>query len=608
MTDAGAPNPVDANPATRIAVRLRRLYGDESATVMLPAVHALVERWRAHFAEAPPTRDAGRTRPRLDAAHIVLIAYGDHLQRPGEAPLATLGDWCRAHLRGCISTVHVLPFHPSTSYEGYAISDYRAVDPALGGWRDLERLNGDFDLMMDFVLNHCSASHPWFRQFLADQEPGRRYFLTLPDPETPWLRGVARARNSPLLHPFSTRNGVRHVWTTYSPDLIDLEWREPTLCLEMLDILLDMVAHGARMIRLDAFVYVWKRAGTSCVNQPENHELIGLFQDVLAAAGCGATAILPSITNVSQAENYAYFPERKGARKADLIYHLPLSALLLHALYAHDAGTLTRWLRDLPPAPPGCAYLNLAATHDGVGLTWLKGILPEAEVQAVIAAAVARGAMVSSRRPTCDAEAGPWEINTTWFSACAPEAGESASCHVERFLATQSVVLALRGVPAMYLPLFLAGVNDSARVAATGDARAINRGRFDAATWEAAAAVPDSPQAAVLQQLPGLLRVRGAHAAFDPAGAQVLVDTGQAAVLGILRIAPDGGERVLCLTNFGRSVVCLPEPLAGVTSDPDGRVVRQDLITGETMPSGPLTLRPYQVLWLRERPPSGRPS
>lgn len=584
---------------------LRRLYGDERAAEALPRVRELIERWREPITTVlGPSGNHSPACPAFTEQDAVLIAYGDHIRSEGEAPLATLAAWCRSHLKGLLSVVHVLPFHPSTSYEGYAITDYTAVDPALGTWADLAEMHQDFDLMIDLVLNHCSASHPWFQQFLADEEPGRRYFVTMDDPEAPWLDEVGRARDVPLLHAFETRAGCRHVWTTYSPDLIDLDWKEPAVCLEFLEILLDAVVRGARLVRLDAFVYTWKEAGTPCVARPETHVLLRLFQQVLKEVGASEVAILPSITNVTQSENFTYFGPDHSGREADLIYHLPLSALLLLTLYREDAKALSRWLKDLPPAPPGRAYLNLAATHDGIGLTWLKDLLPEEGIRDLIQQAAARGALLSSRRPTATGEDMPWEINATWWSACTPLEGSAPGGHLSGFLATQSVVLALRGIPALYFSLFMAGANDHGRLARTGDNRAVNRGRFDLAAWERAMSTEGSVEAAVLAGLQALLRARRACKAFHPEGAQRVLSLGVRAVLGLERTPPGrdpgGIGSVLCLTNFSSQPVRIAaeELLAARNGVRPGDRWR-DLLSGEADAwELDLELAPFQVRWL----------
>ncbi|HEY3450663.1 MAG TPA: alpha-amylase family glycosyl hydrolase [Myxococcales bacterium] len=583
----------DADREALLEDRLRRLYGNAEA---LPRFRRLIDRWRGPV-RAALGGDGSRERPELTERDVVLIAYPDHLLRGGEAPLATLGRWCREHVQGLVSTVHVLPYHPSTSYEGYSIRDYTAVDPALGSREDLAHLARDFRLMVDLVLNHCSASHPWFGQFLDDREPGRRYVLTVADPAAAWLQSVRRARDMPLVHSFETAAGRRHVWTTYSPDLIDLDWREPGVCLEFLEIMLDAVVLGARTVRLDAFAYAWKEAGTGCVALPATHELLRLLQEALRQAGAGEVALLPSITNTTQADNYSYLGLGEPVRQADLVYHLPLSGLLLLALYEEDAQVLSRWLTGLPEAPAGRAYFNVSATHDGIGLTWLDGLIPEESIRALVADAVARGARVSSRRPTATGESHPWEINATWFSACA---GASADEQVARLLATQSVVLSLRGVPALYLPVLLAAQNDERRVEATGDNRAINRGRLEAGRWETAVADEGSVEARTLSGMKRLLRARRTTPAFHPEGAQRVLDSGAREVLALERTppggVPGGRQSVLCLTNFSARPKRV-RPAQGARGEE-----WRDLLTGETGRwEGDLELAPHQARWMATR-------
>lgn len=566
------------------------LYGAERAGAVGRRLRAVIEAWRGRIPARPGP--AGR---RFTAADAVLIAYPDHLTAPGEVPLATLARWCREHLRGAVSTVHVLPFHPSTSYEGYAITDYLAVDPRLGAWGELEALGRDFGLMFDLVLNHCSSAHPWFEQLRRDEEPGRRYFVTVPDPAAPWLARVRRARGSPLTHPVPTPAGVRHVWTTYSADLVDLDWREPDLLVEFAGILLDAAARGATLIRLDAFGYVWKEEGTTCVDRPGGHRVIAVLRALLAEAGAGHVALLPSVTNVTQEANRAYLGTGPGATEADLVYLLPLPGLVLHALYRHDASRLAAWLAAVPPAPPGRAYLTLTATHDGIGLTWLRDLLPAAEVAALVDGARTRGARLSSRPETPGVPETPWELNATWTSACAPDPGEDPELWAARVLATQTAVMALRGVPAFYLATFLAARDDHARAEAWGDHRAVNRARFEAADRAARAAVPGSLEARVLAGLVERLRIRAGIPAFDPEAAQEVVPEAPCGLLAVRRTPVGAGEPVLALTSFAGAPLGVPQALLGrAFPGPGSGLV--DRLTGR--PWRGASLPPYGAVWL----------
>lgn len=581
---------------------LAALYG-ERAPALATQLRDRLAAWRARPRRAsvrPPT-------PGRPGSEVVLIAYPDHLREPGTPPLRVLARWCQEELGDRISTVHVLPFHPSTSYEGYAITDYRAVDSDLGSWEDLEDLAAGHRLMVDLVLNHCSSSHPWVQQLRDDEEPGRSFLLTVDDPEAPWLSEVRRARCLPLTHPVETVRGTRHLWTTYSPDLVDLDWREPGLCFEMIDLLLDAVDHGAGAVRLDAYGYTWKDPGTDCVARPHTHDLLRLFQAALDEVGVGDTRLLPSVTNVTQEVNDTYLAGPGSAREADWIYHLPLAGLLLHALYAGRADRLAAWLRARPPAPEGCAHYNVCATHDGIGLTWLRDLLPEPEVQALIDGARRRGADVSARWERDGEDRRPWELNATWFSACTPDPGVEADAadrppagrstadriardlHVAGFLLTQATVLALRGVPALYLPSFLAARNDHVRAERDRDPRAVNRARFEVAAWRSRAEDPDHEAARVLAGMRRLLDARGPRAAFHPQAPQRILDLGGDAVLAVARGQQGEQDEVLCLHEFSGRERQLSSPGQGFV---------RDLLDPGFRPEAPLTLAGYQVRWL----------
>ncbi len=269
----------------QIEENLTLLYGPELMPSALTKLRHIITEHRGQKSQFESPLSSGFE---LTEKDIIMIAYGDHLTSSTAAPIRTLSNWCGQHLKGLISAVHLLPFHPSTSYDGYAITDYMAVDPRLGTWDDVNTFRrAGFSLMCDLVLNHCSQSHPWFKQFLAGQKPGCDYFISKYTPGShAWLANVKRARNLPLLSRFdNTHDGTtRHVWTTYHRDLVDLDWSNPDVCAEFVRILLDAIACGFRFVRLDAFAYVWKKAHTTCVNQPEIKSLLRLFRACLEVA------------------------------------------------------------------------------------------------------------------------------------------------------------------------------------------------------------------------------------------------------------------------------------------------------------------------------------
>ncbi|MDX1379305.1 MAG: alpha-amylase family glycosyl hydrolase, partial [Anaerolineales bacterium] len=170
------------------------IYGEEAAAQIAPRLHELVERYRDKISK--PAYES------LSERDSLLITYGDQVQEDNKAHLQTLAEFCETHLRDVVSGIHILPFYPWSSDDGFSVKDYRAVDPALGKWSDIERLGESFRLMFDGVINHMSAQGEWFQKFLQDEEPYKNYFFTVEG--NPDLSQVVRPRALPLLTEFET--------------------------------------------------------------------------------------------------------------------------------------------------------------------------------------------------------------------------------------------------------------------------------------------------------------------------------------------------------------------------------------------------------------------
>ncbi len=196
------------------------------------------------------------------------------LSGPDEKPLITLRRFLKDKMGQKISCVHVLPFFPSTSDDGFAVSDFNSVDPGLGSWEDIEEIGRDYSLMFDLVLNHVSSSHPWFLNFCSGKVPGKDYFIEkIPDTD---YHLVVRPRSTDLFTEFSTNSGKKEVWTTFSADQADLNFANPDVLIEMIRILLFYIGKGARIIRLDAIAFLWKEIGSSCLHHHKTHEIVKL--------------------------------------------------------------------------------------------------------------------------------------------------------------------------------------------------------------------------------------------------------------------------------------------------------------------------------------------
>lgn len=581
---------VDRSVYERIRSRLLGLYGAAMLPRLLARLELLIGRYGV--GERCP-RPSGC--PGWDQHDALLITYADMVSAEAEPPLATLRRFLQRRVGDAVSAVHVLPFFPSSSDDGFAVIDYRAVDPVLGGWQEIAGLAEDYRLMVDLVVNHVSARSRWFRAYTNGVAPERHYFIEVaPDAD---LSAVVRPRTSPLLRPVQTPYGERWVWATFGPDQIDVDFRNPDVLFEYLDVLLYYVHRGAAIVRLDAVAYLWKEIGGPCIHHPLTHELVRLMRDLLALVA--PEVLLITETNVPHPENVSYFG---AADEAHLVYQFSLPPLLLHALHSGNGRYLSEWARGLPPPPPGCSYLNFTASHDGIGIRPLEGLLPQPQLDALIAAMEARGGLVT-RRSNPDGSATPYELNITYYDAVGVPGDEDAS--VARFLCSQTLAMSLQGIPAIYFNSLLGAANDLRGVERTGRARSINRQKW-AEPQLAAMLGPDSAHQArrILPEYLRRLHLRRAQPAFHPDAAQEVLEL-PAALFGVRREAPDGRQCLWAIANLTGTPVELG--LARL-----GRGFRdrrwRELIGGWRSDGSALAnrfeLAPYQAVWLEAGPGS----
>ena len=569
----------------RLVEHLTFLYGGEQA----PALFVYLKERLADFHAQHPDLARGGPAERLTERDVILITYGDQIQSPDKPPLQNLAEVLEATAQGRITGVHILPFFPYSSDDGFSVLDYTQVNPDFGTWDDIARLRGNFRLMFDLVVNHISAHSAWFRAFLADDPAFANAFIVV-EPGTD-VSQVTRPRALPLLTAVTTASGVeKWVWTTFSTDQIDLNFADPAVLLRILDVLLLYVAQGAEIIRLDAIAYLWKTLGTSCIHLEETHRVVKLFRAVLDVVAPGVMLITE--TNVPHAENISYFGD--GTDEAQLVYQFPLPPLTLHALMRGEATYLTRWAADLAPPSAQTTFYNFLASHDGVGLRPVEGLLPSEEVSAMAARVKAHGGHVSYKTNS-DGSESAYELNISYFDALSdPRGDEPLATQVARFMVSQAIMLALQGVPAIYVHSLFGSRNDYAGVQRTGRYRSINREKFQRAALEAALADADSLRARVFGAYARLLEVRAQHPAFHPHGAQTVLDV-HAAVFAVQRTSPQGDERLLCFHNVSALTLAIHVDWAA------SNVARDLLSEAVFAPQNgqlSLSLAPYQVLWL----------
>ena len=570
------------SPATQrtIASHLAFLYGAAQAESLTARLDRLAAQFRRQRPVVPPP-------PPLSHQDVVLITYPDQFRSPAEQPLETLRRFLQEYATPYISAVHILPFYPYSSDDGFSVIDYRQVNPAFGRWDHIHSIAAEMRLMVDAVINHISAQSPWFQAFLRGDPRYRHYFIVV-DPQAD-LSHVVRPRDLPLLTPFQVGGQTLHLWTTFSADQIDLNYANPQVLLEILDLLLFYVRHGASIIRLDAIAFLWKEIGTPCIHLPQTHRIIQLMRALLA--DLAPHVYLITETNVPHRENLSYFGD--GANEAHLVYQFALPPLVLDALVRGQATTLSRWAASLELPSSQVTFFNFTASHDGIGLRPAEGLLSQDAIQALVERTKAHGGGVSYRGLP-DGGRRPYELNINYFDALNPPAEVQAqpARAVARFLASQAIMLSMQGLPAIYVHSLLGSRNDRQAVERTGVLRAINRQKLPYEPLQAELRHPTSLRHRVYHGYRKLLEARRRHPAFDPYGPQQVLPT-PPGVFALLRRAPQGEGRALALVEVAGQeqhfALAPPDPPA---AEP------YDWLAGQALDLGRIFLAPYQVRWI----------
>ena len=567
------------------------LYGQERAADLTQRLLAILEQFRHENPEITKLSKAGRVSER-DA---ILITYGDMVQEAGKAHLQTLAEFLEQNLADTISSVHLLPFFPYSSDDGFSVIDYVQVNPDLGSWDDIARFGQKFRLMFDAVINHISATSEWFQGFLSDDSAYSDHFIVI-EPGTD-LSMVFRPRSSPLLTPFQTPSGEKLVWTTFSTDQIDLNYRNPELLLEVIRILLYYVAKGADFLRLDAVTFLWKEINTSSANLPQTHRIIQLIRTVLDLVAPYVTVITE--TNIPHKDNIAYFGD--GANEAQMVYNFALPLLTAHAFLTGSAVTLSDWAATLKLPSKKATFFNFLAAHDGIGIQPVKNILSPSEINQILDHALAQGGNISHKSEP-DGSLSPYEININYLDMLSDsgDPDEDLSLLTQRFITSHAIMFALRGVPGIYFHSLFGSRNWSAGVEQTGRYRTINREKLVRSELEADLSDEGSLRHQIFQRLSELLIQRAASSAFHPAGGQRVIRCHQG-IFALTRSSVDGSNRLLCLHNVSDESLDASMDLRDSSLTPAHNLI--DMSTGEIFPIEgdriELSLEPYQFRWLQ---------
>ena len=523
-----------------------------------------------------------------DQGDAILITYGNTIQSSGELPLVTLSRFLDKYLKRQFTAIHILPFFPFSSDDGFSVIDYSTVNPSLGDWENIESISKKYKLMSDLVINHISSRSRWFENYKNDTTPGKDYFIE-GNPSDDFSK-VVRPRNSPLLTSVRTKAGIKHVWSTFSGDQIDLNFRNPNVLKEFVSIVRSYLNHGITIFRMDAVPFLWKQKGTSCTNLQPTHEIIKLFHTLIEYYF--PSALIVCENNVPSNENLTYFG---NANEAHVIYNFSLPPLLIYTLLTGRCSHLKNWMMSMPPAQSGTTYLNFIASHDGVGLRPLDGLISDDEVDKLVEKTKQSGGRVTYRKSREGSDK-PYELNITLFDLLKSTFdSDEDNYSVERFLCAHSIMFALEGIPAVYIQSIFGSHNDLERLEHTQRNRSINRHIWDEFELEKELSDRQSPHARIFAELKRLLSIRKKQSAFHPNATQYTLHISDD-IFAFWRQSINRDQSIFCISN-----VTATEKLINLR---DINLINtdewKDLIGGRLYFNiqEQLSLSPYQVLWI----------
>ncbi|WP_353517989.1 sugar phosphorylase [Thalassotalea sp. SU-HH00458] len=521
---------------------------------------------------------------------VILITYGDSVIEKNTAPLKTLKTFLDDTISKTINSVHILPFFPYSSDDGFAVIDYSSVNESLGSWQDIQAISKDYHLMSDLVINHCSSRSVWFDNFIKGEGIGHDFFFTaLPDED---LSAVVRPRTSPLLKEVETGKGKKFVWCTFSHDQVDFDFRNPEVLIAFTTIIRQYLDMGVKIFRFDAIAFLWKISGTPSINLPQTHEIVRLLRSLIESAE--PNAIIITETNIPNTQNLTYFG---NANEAHGIYNFSLPPLLLNTLLTGSCLYLKRWLMSMPPSQDGTMYFNFIASHDGIGLRPAEGLLSEEEIGALVQTIEGFGGKISWRTSD-NGEQKAYEMNISLYDAMQGTTTGKDQWNFERFVCAHAIMFALEGIPGVYIHSMLGTQNDYKKLEHTHHNRSINRRRWDKELLSQALEDNNLHHKKVLSSLSSLLEIRINQPAFHPNATQFTLHLGLQ-LFGFWRQSLNRKQSIFCISNISNKPLALPlSELNLVITESWTELISGAEITDLTEE---LLLEPYQTVWISNK-------
>ena len=520
---------------------------------------------------------------KINESTSLVICYGNSVTDGNKKSLKVFNKFYKKYLKNNFDSVHFLPFYPSSSDSGFAVKDHYKIEPRLGSWKDVKLISKNCNLMADLVINHSSARGLWFSNFLKNKSPGKDYFFTVDKNFN--SKKVIRPREHKLLKKIKLSNETKYLWRTFSPDQIDLNFKNPKVLIRFVKIIFNLINNGVRIFRLDAIAYLWKENGNTCINHTNTHNIIKFIRLVfnLLKTEC----IIITETNLPEKENLSYFG---NSDEANWIYNFSLAPILVYSLLFEDSNKITKWSKNFPIAKLNNNYLNFIASHDGIGMRPTEGILSTNTQKKFLIRLKKNGGEFSYRKVQ-GVKKKVYEANITLFNAfkCS-DFDKSGIFGFERYMAAHTIMISFDGIPAIYFNSMFGNSNDNSKYIISGNKRDLNRYRWNKDKIEDHLKDQNSKQNKYYKNMSNILAIRSKQKAFHPNAIRKTLKLGTN-FFGIKRVSTDNKQSIYCITNMTSKLQLLKLN--------KNIFYKRNLFKSKlTKKSGKIQFDPFQTVWL----------
>ncbi len=471
----------------------------------------------------------------------LVICYGDNINSNQKNSIQVFQNFFKKNLKKYFNAIHFLPFYPSSSDSGFAVKDHYKIEKRIGSWSDIKKISKSSHVMADIVINHSSARGLWFKNFLKKKRPGKDYFLTVNSKFN--TTKVVRPRDHKLLKKIDIFRKSDYLWRTFSTDQIDLDFKNPSVLLRFIKIMVHLVSNGVTIFRLDAIAYLWKKNGTNCINLKQTHEIVKLLR--LISNLLNVETIIITETNLPEKENLSYFGKND---EANWIYNFSLPPLLIHAFLFENSSYLNKWSKKLPNAKFQNSYLNFIASHDGIGIRPTEGILNKESLNDFLKRLKKNGSKFSYRKVQNKSKK-VYEANITVYDALKKSNTDpNGKFFLERYIAAHAIMISFEGIPAVYFNSLFGKANDEAKYVITGNNRDVNRYKWSHKNITKKLSDKTSKQSIFYQNLGKLLEIKRKQKAFHPNAKRLNINLGSK-LFCFKRISLDKKQTIISITN-----------------------------------------------------------